>query len=81
MKIDVLHSDIEYGIKRNCEDCPIARAINRALNNPSRTVEVTHMTVYIGTETFRLPTVATEFIRTFDDEREVRPFSFEMEIA
>lgn len=81
MNIHVTQEHICEGCRRNCERCPIARAISEALGEP----------VNIGTEFWWrpkegyrrmrvLPLEACEFIRAFDTHQPVKPFTFNLDL-
>ncbi len=78
IQIDVTQEDIKKG--SSCSHCPIARAALRALN-------ATHISVsplwlewaMNGPNSWQcvsMPEVGREFIRRFDNDSEVQPFSF-----
>lgn len=95
VEVRVTHEEIESGRPLDCYECPVARAINRALGNPFRarvtltTIEVIRfgefgkrepaMTRYLS---FPTPPAVKEFMGTFDigGADAVKPFEFPMEI-
>lgn len=85
MTIFVTEEDISKGISRSCEFCPIANAIQR--QTPWKYAVVLLSSVF-ECESKRadldgrvdLPESACGFIRDFDADRSVSPFSFEIDI-
>lgn len=74
--ITVTADDIAQGEAGNCKACPIASAMRREL---LRGVEVlAHTWCFSSGEptSRRLPTLAVEFIKSFDSGEPVKPFSF-----
>lgn len=78
VKVTVTSDDIKKGKPRRAEFCPIARALKRTFKTK---------TVLVGPSSYRfvsrfgphsgcLSKTALCFVRNFDAEREVRPFSF-----
>ena len=82
MNISVTQADIRNGQRRECAACPIARAIRRKLHKLVkvgcwsaslwRDGEMTHMG--------ELPKTAIQFIVDFDNDRLVKPFTFQMKM-
>jgi len=75
--IELSADDITHGTKKDCSDCPVARAVARAL--PGSRPEVFHEEIelygkYRGTAT--TPSEISEFIEAFDDGVPVEPFRF-----
>jgi hypothetical protein len=83
VKINVTKSDIGLGIVDDCERCPIARAIYRALG-AGYIVSVENTVVAIRDylredyTVYPLPKQAIDFIQAFDTEQSVDEFSFEV---
>jgi hypothetical protein len=81
MTINVTQEDIDKGVRRISDCCPVALSLFR-LGYTGITVE--HDEVFLTTEhddyVFALPDTVAEFIRDFDRRDEVSPFSFELEI-
>ena len=81
MKINVTKRDIERGVKRDAELCPVARAARRIQNGAA----VDGEDLYYGPRSRRrvvaLPTVAKEFVGRFDAGKKVEPFSFTVDDA
>ena len=81
MKIEVTQKDINKGVQGECQLCPIARAIKR--ETKTKHVEVSSKNVVLyrrkSNNFHPLPKEAQTFIKRFDGERTVKPFSFELE--
>lgn len=78
--VEVTQADIDAGIKESCVDCPIARAISRAVRVDAR-VGTYWVSWRIGnflTE-LTLPVAAVGWIMAFDRGYPVEPFTFELE--
>lgn len=81
-KIDVTEQDIQNGIKKDCNKCPIALATVRVLP-PNYThivvecdkIEASNRGVNCY---FNLPHKARDFIERFDTDNIVSPISFEI---
>ena len=77
MKIHVTQDDIYRGNRRNCNYCPVARAVARATSESE---------VYVGGDIFirknehgsvyHAPRSVRRFIRRFDKGLPVAPFTF-----
>lgn len=82
VKIDITWGDINQGRKKNCERCPVALAILRALKIEKHVfVGGTNVTIpSLGFNSFAFPEEVTRFIENFDSWRHVEPFSFILEI-
>jgi hypothetical protein len=83
--ITVTQEDIDEGIAINCRRCPVARALHAARPDLDFTVDRTRITAFKkGTERIVFqrvtPHPASWFIMLFDDFRNVKPFSFELEL-
>lgn len=82
--VDVTAEDIAHGEREDCTKCPIARALRRhkgfekAYVN-DQYVEIDHENRHENL--YRLPQEAVDFIRNFDDGKEVRPFKFELDLT
>lgn len=78
MKIKVEKKHIEQGVKGDCENCAIAKAIKAKLHHPVEVLQY-HISVKKGGQEYcyNLPESATKFIRDFDAGRKVKPFTFE----
>lgn len=75
--IKVTEDDIRYGIRSNCDACPIARAASREID---RFVAVGGSSAEIGRLFCALPRSAMRFIRRFDNGAPVKPFNFYLEV-
>ena len=87
MRIDVTQEDIDQGERDQCHNYPIARALNRTVPGSRWSVDSDWCHMHAGPEellgSYELPEVAQDFIATFDhgdDDEEVTPFSFELDI-
>ncbi len=79
MKVTVTNKDIAYGCKSNESNCPIARAVNKALGIPITygAVEVGIWDIHImGAGSFKTSRSAKRFIQKFDSGKKVKPFTF-----
>lgn len=82
MKITVTQEDISHGIAKDCEECPIAHALERALGCRSYVERDSFFYRKDGrfTANLPLPEIASAFIAAFDAGQPVEPFSFEVEV-
>lgn len=83
LKIDVTAEDIAKGIQNDCEACPIALALSRAVPGADfievdgdANYELDDVTYYA-----RFPESAKNFVTRFDAGETVEPFTFEAEFA
>ena len=83
MRVNVGKRDIQNGVQKHCNECPVALATKRALRVPS--VDVTWEWIYtrdaLGRiiERYRTPEPVREFIHDFDMDKNhwrVKPFRF-----
>lgn len=98
MKIAIVvqKEDIRGATRGNCEDCPVARALNRRFCIPQGVSGYRSWKVFLSgahspsytpgfgfrsTELIGLPNVARQFIRSFDNCKPVKPFTFTLEIS
>jgi hypothetical protein len=85
MKIIVTQKDIDKGLKSSCYECPIARAFKREVKNEIRygfavnADSIDHFTKDDKWYIYALPKEAKKFIRRFDHDQPVKPFTFEIE--
>lgn len=88
--IKVIQEDINKGEIRDCNKCPIARALNRILNF-SAFADIKGEVIYIrptvidqewapALQYFKTPEIALDFINNFDCNITVYPFEFELNI-
>ncbi len=76
--ITVTQKHINKGIQTDAQECPIAKALRTA---GLRNVSVSGMSVYFGKgwkRTAELPKRARNFIKKFDNEKPVKPFTFRL---
>ena len=83
MRIEVTQEDIDRGLKSSCYECPIAYAYKRKVKNKIRlgfSVGTEYIDHFVGEsqDRYMLPKEAKKFIRRFDQDQPVRPFSFEI---
>jgi hypothetical protein len=79
--INVTQNDINKGVKKSCNLCPIARAIKRILKKKHGVNVYPHYAEIIinGTEKrIKFSAAPRDFIRNFDQENVVKPFEFEI---
>lgn len=90
MTINVTQKDIDEGIPKNCYDCPVARAIRKALKPDLVAVRERFIHLHLRVEgspgstskqAFITPPAVRAFIDAFDEEQPVQPFTFELEKA
>lgn len=79
MKISVTKNDIKNGVPLSECKCPIALAIKRKLK--TNKVHVEDVSATILDQYIMLPSIAVSFIKDFDCETEVLPFSFNLDIV
>ena len=77
MKVTVTQEDIDKGRPQVGHGCPIAIAVKRS--NKSNTVWIGRFTAFIGADCYPLPGTAMQFVKDFDNNKPVEPFTFEME--
>ena len=73
MQFRVTRKDIKTGKKDNCQLCPVALAMKRALGAE---VQVLMGKYQFQSAAHELPYKVTQFIKRFDDGLPVKPFSF-----
>lgn len=83
MKIEVTQKDIDNGVQGECQSCPIALAFKRTSNSKrvyvnTKSIDVCHRGNQ-GVKTYELPKKAQTFVKRFDRQEPVKPFSFELE--
>jgi hypothetical protein len=89
MRVKVSKGDIEMGVRYNCEDCPIAIAVQRRVKGKVN-IFIGYLEMgseaspylKIGKEFFMLPMEVLHFIRAFDTRGKdsVEPFDFQIDI-
>lgn len=72
----VTKKDIDQGKRRNCFECPVARAIIR--KHPGVEVFTAYDFIWINDQQFCTPPKVAGFIARFDDKQEVKPMKFEL---
>lgn len=75
MRIDVTQADIDAGERGSCESCPIALAASRVAGRrmAASHTGISHLN---GLRTYMIPSEAVRFMRHFDNEHPVSPFTF-----
>ena len=87
LKIKVTQNDINHGRRKDCNRCPIARAVKRAVTKSKVKCLLTKIAVRLeevilldswGSVDHRgyLPSRAQRFIIKFDDAKDTKPFNF-----
>lgn len=80
MKIDVTAADIQLGRPRTITLCPVARAIRRATKSRHGLWSVCESFILCGKIRHKTPRKVAAFIRRFDNQKPVEPFSFELKV-
>jgi hypothetical protein len=85
IEISVTQDDIDHGRQASCEQCPIARAIARAMPRWAPVVgsrEVSLRCCGLGDAIYDLylPPSARGFVRRFDEGKWAAPFTFTLEV-
>lgn len=62
--IHITYNDIRSGIENDCQNCPVARAIQRTVGHPP--VAVHEYQAFIGRYRYNLPYDVSEWIEKFD---------------
>ena len=78
VKVRVCQDDIENGSLYTPRDCPIARAVKRVVTN--KDVSILPHDIRIGHQHFLLPDKASEWLISYDHEKNVKPIEFEIEL-
>lgn len=79
MIVNVTQADINDGIMGSCGACPVAKALTRSLGGCVRVGYCT-FTMQNGSEVYRLPPEARDWIMDFDCGFHVAPFGFNLEV-
>lgn len=85
--VEVTQNDIQYGRRKDCDHCPIAKAVGRVLSwdfyafADEEYISIRHE-IRGAVDGFHIntPAVATEFMQAFDSCKPVAPFSFPLDI-
>ena len=96
LAVDVGETEIESGVRNNCEACPVALGILQDIGKPGRLAAAVVVGTEVGEvyltlpdaftgelddfEVVDLPIVAQDFIRAFDDCKKVGPISFPLAV-
>ena len=85
--VTVNQNDINTGIRSDCHDCPVYKAVSR-ITLPNTVISVHGDTILLtikkkGTQEITLPDIAVIFIEDFDAHgpTAVKPISFNLDIA
>ena len=78
MLIYVSHDNISHGVKMDCFDCPVAKALQRVFNNIPLSVYNDIINMYIAGRwiSYKTPYKAKRFMCKFDTRQTVEPFIF-----
>ena len=76
MKIQVTQEDIDNGLPRRIDFCPVALAVRRAFPKNEQ-VYVGGDRILIGGRRYHSPSVVFDFISLFDSQAGGLPFEFE----
>lgn len=79
MKFFLTQTHIDAGIRSHPCSCPIARCIDEARNHVSE-VSVGRGIVNIDSRKYKLPKEAISFIDGYDNQKEVEPMEFEINL-
>ena len=61
---------------KRCEHCPVAIALARTFGQK---ISAETYRLYVGDLQFRTPEIVSDWMSDFDDEKEVKPFSFQVD--
>lgn len=83
--INVTKDDIEFGVTCDVERDPIVLAIKRALPHGTEVlvggrIAKLRMPGAVHFEQVNLPNSVIDFVKAFDRGRDVKPFTFELEV-
>lgn len=85
IKVKVTDEDIDKGVRHDCDWCPVARAVKRALYGkpgdaliPDGPVKVNKFRIEIDGGRMVAPPSVLKFVEDFDSEEAVSPFEFEI---
>ena len=78
--VKVTDKCIKYGRRCRVDNCAVARALQRSLNDPTAYCNRTHFALKDGKVVLPLPQIAIEFIAKFDAKLPVEPFEFEVDL-
>lgn len=79
--INVTQEDIDKGIKNSCFNCALALSAKRALEDANLSVGAKTIFWVTKLVDFNLPQVAIDFIKAFDTNQPVSPFTFDLTLA
>ena len=80
LKVSVTKMDIAYGRPMNSGQCPVARAVRRAIRNPDADVDVGNYSIDIYDKHLygMLDNEIATWISMYDHGEPVKPFKFEL---
>lgn len=81
IKVEVTKELIDNSCPRNSEYCPVNKGMAKAVPDRIWTTSASAVCDWVNHKTYDLPAEAVEFIKNFDADQPVKPFSFELEIA
>jgi hypothetical protein len=80
LTIEVTQEDIDNGQKCDANYCPIALAVRQTVKNYRQYLSVQPTVMYVDDgkviREYKMPAVAEQFVRLFDDDEDVEPFTF-----
>lgn len=90
--VEVTVDDIAKGQRHHCQACPVAIAVKRVFPEVTHVTIYEQEAIAYNPEPNRLnrvsnrtsshlPVEVTEFIQTFDNKKEVQPFSFSLTLS
>jgi len=77
--IEVTAEDIAKGIPKVCAACPVALAIKRVTGRGASVMQL-YIGFHDGSGWIDSPREVLPFVRAFDNEQPVKPFSFELDV-
>lgn len=84
--VDVTTPDIRHGVAQDCEECPVAQALERVVRADIRLAVRSGFVTFYQTPgdsaavSIALPWAAREFVERFDEGLGVEPLTFELDI-
>lgn len=78
--VHVTDEDITFGVRRDSQCCPVARAIERTIGNQVTVMNTICLPRGPFASVIGLPPSARSFIRSFDLADAVTPFKFRIEL-
>lgn len=80
IRVAVLQSDIDDGVRHSCHSCPVANALTRATGDREARVSSFdwQLCLTVWGRTIPAPWEVVEFVHNFDDGNRVKRFGFEL---